>query len=290
MIAKDEEGYIKDCLNAVKDFVDEIIIVDTGSTDNTQQLAKECGAQVQHLDWCDDFAAARNESLKYTTKDWILVLDADEVLAKKDLIKIKELIQSDEYDAYSLDQRSYTDNYTYAGWQPCDNYQECKASGFFITKIVRLFKRGPKFHGKVHESVENNIQGKIQDSKIPIHHYGHLKGEQSLTQKREKYLKLGLAQIEKTPNDPKPYYDAARIYKNTNQLLKAAEFFEKAEKLKPGYRAVYTNLADIYANLNQTDKAVEYYKKAIADKPKKRKYLYQFGFTVCQTKKTKRKL
>ena len=87
MITKDEEGCIRDCLTSVKDFVDEIIVVDTGSTDKTKEIAAEFGAKVYEISWVDDFSAARNESLQHATHEWVLCLDADEVLAQKDLIE-----------------------------------------------------------------------------------------------------------------------------------------------------------------------------------------------------------
>src|SRR3989344_859109 len=94
MITKNEEKSLADCLNSAKDVIDEIIIVDTGSTDKTKEIAKkfcdmrtrsQLTAKIYDFKWIDDFSAARNESLKYATKDWILVLDADELIDKESL-------------------------------------------------------------------------------------------------------------------------------------------------------------------------------------------------------------
>src|SRR3989338_5592832 len=90
MITKNEEKYLEQCLNSVKDLVDETIIVDTGSTDKTKEIAKRFNAKVYDFKWADDFSAARNESLKHATKDWILILDADEVMDKEAVKTIKE--------------------------------------------------------------------------------------------------------------------------------------------------------------------------------------------------------
>src|SRR3989338_5500840 len=93
MIVKNEEKYLEQCLNSVKDIADETIIVDTGSTDKTKEIAKKFKARVFDFKWSDDFSEARNESLKHATKEWILVLDADEIIDKNGLEKIKEAIE-----------------------------------------------------------------------------------------------------------------------------------------------------------------------------------------------------
>lgn len=80
VIAKNEERFIADCLESAKPFVDEIVVVDTGSTDRTREIARECGARVEEFVWIDDFAAARNAAIEAATSDWILMLDADERL------------------------------------------------------------------------------------------------------------------------------------------------------------------------------------------------------------------
>lgn len=80
MIVKNEEASLPKCLASVKGIVDEIVVLDTGSTDRTIEVAREFGAQIHHFKWCNNFSTARNESLQYVTGDWILVLDADEVL------------------------------------------------------------------------------------------------------------------------------------------------------------------------------------------------------------------
>src|SRR3989344_3396846 len=105
MITKNEERYLEQCLNSVKDIIDEIIIVDTGSTDKTKEIAKKFNAKIIDFKWIDDFSAARNESLKHATKDWILVLDADENIGKESVAAVKKLVENKENDAYSFVQK-----------------------------------------------------------------------------------------------------------------------------------------------------------------------------------------
>ncbi|MHB8146865.1 MAG: glycosyltransferase family 2 protein, partial [Vulcanimicrobiaceae bacterium] len=91
MIVKNEERFLAQCLRSVADAVDEIIVVDTGSTDGTIEIAKSFGATVIERDWRNDFSWARNESIKPATRRWILFLDADEELVPASKIELARL-------------------------------------------------------------------------------------------------------------------------------------------------------------------------------------------------------
>jgi glycosyltransferase involved in cell wall biosynthesis len=78
LIARNEEAVIKGCLRSVRDLVDEIVVLDTGSLDRTMECASEAGARVMKSSWRDDFASARNEAIAHARGDWILSIDADE--------------------------------------------------------------------------------------------------------------------------------------------------------------------------------------------------------------------
>ena len=96
MIVKNEEKYLRDCLESVKNIVNEIVIVDTGSTDKTKDIAKNYNAKIIELEWQNDFSFARNIALKNSTCDWILYLDADERLNENSLNEIKKLTETNE--------------------------------------------------------------------------------------------------------------------------------------------------------------------------------------------------
>ena len=108
MIARNEALTLPRCLTSVAGLVDEIIVVDTGSSDNTRTVAQELGAQVHDFAWVDDFAAARNESLRHASGDWIFWLDGDEHLDADNRAKLRTLLDglTDENAAYLMTQRS----------------------------------------------------------------------------------------------------------------------------------------------------------------------------------------
>lgn len=107
MIVKDEESFIANCLQSVQDIVDEIIIVDTGSTDKTIEIANTYGVKIYHLPWNNNFSAARNFSLDKATGEWIIILDADEELNSLDKSKLKQLTNNKDIDAYYLKVYNY---------------------------------------------------------------------------------------------------------------------------------------------------------------------------------------
>ncbi|MFP4101975.1 glycosyltransferase family 2 protein, partial [Coleofasciculus sp.] len=102
MIVKNEEASLPQVLESVQPIVDEMVILDTGSSDRTIDIAQEYGARVYHFQWCNDFSAARNQALQYVRGRWVLVLDADEVLTPEIIPEIQQAIKNDRYLVINL--------------------------------------------------------------------------------------------------------------------------------------------------------------------------------------------
>jgi len=280
MIAKNEEDHIRACLDSVKDYVDEIIVVlDSRSSDKTEEIARSFGAHVFSFDWVDSFSIARNESLKHATKDWVFCLDADEVVNERDMKKLHMLLDSTDKEGFLITQRNYTEDKTLRGWQLNDAYNECKASGYHSTPIVRVFRnhKGYEFVNRVHEEVDTSIlkQGRIGDSGIPVHHYGLLKG--NLEEKRDLYLDYGLKQIKDEPENIRSKYEVARIYKARGKYNEAIQLLAEVLKVKPSYRHTLVNIADCYHKIGALEKAIKSYKLAIKVRPKDEVAYLNFG-------------
>ena len=110
------------CLNSLSPVADEMIVVDTGSTDKTKEIAEAFGARIYDFEWIDDFSAARNYSLSQAQGDWILVMDADEVISARGLCKIKKNAQPKRKEiAYDLVTRNYVHRTAGDGWVCNDN-------------------------------------------------------------------------------------------------------------------------------------------------------------------------
>ena len=139
MIVKNEEKYLDRCLKSAAYMVDEIVVVDTGSTDRTVEIASGYGARIYHFEWIDDFAAARNYSLEHVTGDWVLVLDADQYFVEDFSAAIKEFTKSNTKRAGLIEIIS--------------KYEQDGQILHSIDYMARLFPRGAKFEGRIHEQL-----------------------------------------------------------------------------------------------------------------------------------------
>ncbi len=271
MITKNEERYLEQCLKSVKEIADEIIIVDTGSTDKTKETAKRFNAKIFDFKWVDDFSAARNESLKHAAKDWILVLDADEVVEKNDFKKIKDAVENAENDlaGFQLEQRSYINNFFEGALKNDSDFGLVRQYPFYIPhNLVRLFKNslGLKFRHRVHELIEDSIIEKnLKYKKIDavLHHFGSLKDEKLIGDKTKEYSKIILKQLEEGPENARYNYQAARMHLGRNDFSNALKYFEKTAKLNPNYKLVFSEIAKIYLQMNDKNRAIEHFKKSM---------------------------
>ncbi|HLD05809.1 MAG TPA: glycosyltransferase [Candidatus Nanoarchaeia archaeon] len=271
MIAKNEEEDLPRCLEAAKPFVDEIIVVDTGSTDKTVEIAKKYTKNVFHFKWINDFSAARNESLKHATGNWVLILDADETISPEDFKRVRELMEFEDVDGYALIQRNYRHQsllYVTNATDPKDPYAHGMPC-FDDNKIIRLFRRKKEisFVYQVHEAVGPSLKKigyKVQPTNIIIHHYNKaLVNPEIREYKDDFYLKIGLDEIKKNPKDDKPLFEVGVYYFNHGELTKAIDYFAKAHALNPDLKLVSFYLAVAYEMSGQNDLAVEHYEKSL---------------------------
>lgn len=202
MIARNEEGYIGDALKSVQDLVDEIIVVDTGSSDRTVEIAKEYSAKVFFMEWQHDFAAARNEALKHATGDWVLILDADERVPEdlKDNLR-SLLIPTDQAISYLL----YIRNYLHEG-------DEGSVLGHYM---VRLFRKTPetRFFGVIHEQLYPNWgEVTIPENSFHINHLGYSKQDKKVHKIENRNLPLILKALDETRGKNPALYSFYSFY------------------------------------------------------------------------------
>ncbi|HLD06931.1 MAG TPA: glycosyltransferase [Candidatus Nanoarchaeia archaeon] len=260
MIVKDEEAFLAQCLQSVKALADEIIIGDTGSKDSSREVARPFATKVVNIPWEQDFSKARNAILAQATREWILVLDADETINPKDHARIRELV-SRPNDAYTLIQRNYTNDSSVLGWVSAahDPYPESRQfSGWLPNPIVRLFRNDQRirFKDPVHEQVGASLhamQAKVEAADIPIHHFSQLKSAQQKAQKGDMYMQIGRQKL--AAQDSRSYYEMGVQHQELQQYAQAAEYFKKAITIQPAHLKSYINWAACLGKLDQLSKA-----------------------------------
>ncbi|MBS3098079.1 glycosyltransferase [Candidatus Woesearchaeota archaeon] len=200
ILTKNEEKTLARAINSVKDVVDEIVIVDTGSKDKTKKIAKKFTSKIYDFKWNNNFANARNFSISKATKEWILILDADEIINKKDSLKIKKLIQNKNCLGYRFIQKTHLNaERSKANRQVGDKKIKNNDKKIFYRGICRLFqnKKDIKFTYPIHETVRESIKrlnGKIGKSGVVIYHYPKYDKD-----KKDYYLKLLKKKIKSYP-------------------------------------------------------------------------------------------
>jgi glycosyltransferase involved in cell wall biosynthesis len=220
MIVKNEESALPKCLSSAVNVVDEIVILDTGSTDKTPQIAQQFGAQVYHFEWSNNFSVARNEALKYVTGDWILVLDADETLKPEIVPHLKEAIKQEKYILINLLR------------------QEIGATQSPYSLVSRLFRNHPGIHFNrpYHALVDDSITAILAQEphwqigylpEVAILHAGYQK---AVINQQNKYAKAALAMGEffsANPNDPYVCNKLGALYVEMGKIQEGIELLKK---------------------------------------------------------------
>ena len=201
MIVRDEASCLASCLASVQGFVEEMVVVDTGSVDGTVVIAQQAGAEVHHLPWPGDFAAARNAALEKVKGDWVLVLDADERLQPEAMAPLRDAMAQPDALLITLLR------------------QECGAQQSPYSSVSRLFRRHPSirwsraYHSLVDDSVEALLQEephwRLLHCSVPaLLHEGYRPERIAEGQKAQRLRKAMEAELLRDPADP---YTCAKL-------------------------------------------------------------------------------
>ncbi|HBV85549.1 MAG TPA: glycosyl transferase [Desulfosporosinus sp.] len=277
MIVKDEEDCLLAAIQSVRDVADELIVVDTGSIDHTPQLVLAAGAKLFHIEWTKDFAAARNFSLEQAASDWIIVLDADEVLEAIDPLSFDKLLNDSQVEGYFLRVLNHLDSTTSASKD----------------QVVRLFRNriDYRFEGAIHEQVApsilrvNNGSG-LASVPLTIHHYGYLKDRQVSKEKFSRNSEIIRQELKRGPDNPFLLYCLGLEYYQQDSILEGLNHLTKALTRLSGnegyFEDVLLNIALGYLRLEEASQLIDFLGKALTMYPDQADLLYLRGLAYLQ--------
>lgn len=261
MIVKDEAKSLPNCLNSVKDFVSEMVIVDTGSTDDTREVAQGFGAKVVDYKWNNNFADARNFGLGFVESDWVLVLDADEVFNGEVFPAIEKAVGKDDNLVVNLIRH------------------EVGANSSPYSLLSRLFRRHPKisfsrpYHALIDDAVEDLLKEEshwqvVDLAQVAIAHYGYQPAIIEAQDKAQRGRVAMESYLKENPNDSYVCSKLGALYLQLGEKKKGLKLLTKGLKLHGSSPAVtfelHYHLANALVRDNQIDSAVKHYEKAIA--------------------------
>jgi len=276
MIVKDESMNIGSCISHLYPYVDEIIVVDTGSKDRTKAIAEGCGPKVKTFDfeWCDDFSAARNFANSKATCDWLFSVDADENVTGLDKVKLKP------FHAYRITTRTYsTDTLLASCTDNAGEYPDQeKGTRWFPSTKVRLWPRDKRivWEYPVHEILENSVyflgMQLIECQEVIVHHYGRMDQDYETTH-GEQYYSLIQKQMESGKNDKRSLEQLALAAQGLKRWADARKFWLELLKIDPADNMAMFNLGHCYAEDENWTEALKCSRKALEVDPDHRDIL-----------------
>lgn len=271
-ITKNEEKHIATSIRSYRKYVDQIIVVDTGSTDKTKEIARNLGAIVYDFKWCDDFAKAKNAALERADGDWVVFLDADEYFGEDTCKNLRQSIEyAEEHNKNSIMCYMVNIDVIHANRK------------FAVNKSIRVFKNEYRFHFPIHEEIDFKGDNRIflVDKNIFfLYHTGY--NESISKSKGERNLQIILRDM-KECNDHRRiisyYYYLCDTYFTLNEFQKAVDYGLKYIDLsiKEGFVIVgfetrpYSNVVNCYEQLKVSPEKVtpftEKYLSVFPDSP-----------------------
>ncbi len=227
IIAKNEAKYIKNAVTSLQAICEQIIVVDTGSDDDTAVIASSLGCEVFFKKWCDDFSEARNYALEFVRNEWVIFIDADESLASFQHPALQKLLNDKQVGGISCILKNYTN---------------AQLTTFTEHRYTRIFRRQPniRYSGKIHEQIADSIIKSgysIIESDIIIEHFGYI---DSSAEKKDRNKKLLYEEFQKNPTDWHKFHIANTEFAlgNLNEakelysaILQSSELSEDSKEL-----------------------------------------------------------
>jgi len=248
IITKNEAGQLDQCLSALQPFPFEIVVVDTGSTDHSREIAQKYTNKLYTFNWIDDFSAARNYAARCASHDIIFPIDTDEIITIADWNFLQSAIVNLPRSVGHINRIDY--------------FEADSEIRHYDVVIERIYDRNYyHYEHPIHEVLvpTANIPYTSYEAPVTLDHVGYLGDKEALKNKANRNLVLLQKELEKSPDDPYPYFQIAQSYMLMRDHEHACEYFKEAIARNPSPEAGYTRmLVNNYGNvLIELDKPEE---------------------------------
>ncbi len=276
MIVRDNADTIGPALESIRPWVDEMVVVDTGSKDNTPEIARRLGARVFHFPWCDDFAAARNESIRHARGEWIFWMDSDDVIDEASGRKLHELVASDTRPSVL----------GYVMQVHCPGNGKNGQTDVTIVDHVKLFRNRPdlRFECRIHEQILPSIraaEGEVEFTDVFVVHAGADRSDEGKKRKLERDFRLLWLELADRPDHPFALFNLGMTHADTDQHEEAITALRRSIKVseptESHVRKAYALLIGSYAQLERYDEAWRACQQARDHYPDDAELLFRHG-------------
>jgi len=225
MIVRDSAGTLRPCLESIRPWVDEMVVVDTGSTDETPQIVQEYGGRLFHFPWCDDFSAARNESLRHARGDWIFWMDSDDVIPADCGRQLRALCDREvEPDVLGFVMQVHC---------PGGGENGDRETDVTVVDHVKLIRNRPdlRFEGRIHEQILTAIRragGTVAWTDLHVVHAGSDPSREAQERKQRRDLHLLHLELRERPDHPFTLFNLGMTYSDGGRFEEAEDFLARS--------------------------------------------------------------
>jgi tetratricopeptide (TPR) repeat protein len=254
MIVRDNARTLGACLESIRPWVDEMVVVDTGSRDETPRIAARLGARVFHFPWRDSFAAARNESLRHARGRWLFWMDSDDTISEDNGRQLRQLVRRAADPAVL----------GYVMQVHCPGPGESGQTNLTVVDHVKLFRNLPalRFEGRIHEQIIPAIRrvgGEIAWSHVFVVHSGYDHSAEGQAKKKDRDLHLLHLELQEQPRHPFTLFNLGMTYADLRQFKEAADYLKRCLSVSSAgeshVRKAYALLVHACAQLGNRDEA-----------------------------------
>jgi pentatricopeptide repeat protein len=274
MIVRDNEATIGPCLESIRPWVDEIVVVDTGSKDRTPQICAEFGARLHEFPWCDDFSAARNESLKHARGEWIFWMDSDDTISEECGRELRELADG-----------PHPENVLgYIMQVHCPGPDEEGHRDVTVVDHVKLIRNHPdlRFDGRIHEQILPAIRrasGDVAWTDIYVVHSGSDHSPAGSQKKLERDLRILHRELEERPEHPFVLFNLGMTYADAERYDEAIGYLTRCVRVskteESHLRKAYALLISSLCQADRHDEAWELCQRARGVYPEDKELLFR---------------